>query len=135
MPTEELLSPQLYFLSPICLSHKMKLSPEEGLKKLADSGRLFTELFHHGSLSVEVYRPIDQDLQTPHDRDEIYIIISGYGDFISDGQQYSFGEGDFFFVQAGVEHHFENFSEDFSTWVIFFGPKGGEADTPIDQAD
>ena len=112
----------------------MKLSPEDGLKKLADSGQLFTELFRHGSLAVEVYRPIDQDLQTPHDRDEIYIIISGYGDFISDGQQYSFGEGDFFFVPAGTEHHFENFSEDFSTWVIFFGPKGGETDTPPDQA-
>ncbi|MEO6133063.1 MAG: cupin domain-containing protein [Saprospiraceae bacterium] len=107
----------------------MKISPEQGLQKLADTGQLFTELFSHGTLSVELYRPIDQDLQTPHDRDEVYIIISGYGDFVSDGIQYSFSEGDFFFVAAGVEHRFVGFSEDFSTWVIFYGRIGGEANS------
>jgi hypothetical protein len=25
-----------------------------------------------------------------------------------------------------MEHHFENFSDDFATWVIFYGPDGGE---------
>jgi len=30
------------------------------------------------------------------------------------------------FVPAGVEHRFEHFSEDFSTWVVFYGPRGGE---------
>jgi len=36
-----------------------------------------------------------------------------------------FTAGDFLFVSAGVEHRFEEFSKDFKTWVIFFGPKGG----------
>lgn len=104
----------------------MKISPEEGLKSLSETGKLFLELYNHGTLSVEIYKPIDQDLQTPHDRDEIYVIISGRGEFLSDGIVHSFKEGDFFFVPAGVEHRFLNFSEDFSTWVIFYGPEGGE---------
>ena len=106
----------------------MKLSPEEALKKLEETGKLFTELFHHGTLSVEIYRPVKRDLQTPHDRDEVYVIISGEGDFFSDGKTYRFSPGDFFFVPAGAKHRFENFSEDFSTWVIFYGPSGGEAE-------
>ena len=30
------------------------------------------------------------------------------------------------FVPAGVEHRFDDFSDDFAAWVVFFGPKGGE---------
>jgi hypothetical protein len=29
-------------------------------------------------------------------------------------------------VAAGVQHRFEEFSDDFATWVIFYGPEGGE---------
>jgi hypothetical protein len=25
-----------------------------------------------------------------------------------------------------MEHYFENFSDDFATWVIFYGEEGGE---------
>jgi hypothetical protein len=25
-----------------------------------------------------------------------------------------------------VPHRFENFTDDFGTWVIFYGPEGGE---------
>ena len=28
---------------------------------------------------------------------------------------------------ARVEHRFEDFSDDFAVWVIFYGPEGGEA--------
>jgi hypothetical protein len=30
------------------------------------------------------------------------------------------------FAAAGVEHRFENFSDDLALWVIFYGPEGGE---------
>jgi hypothetical protein len=26
----------------------------------------------------------------------------------------------------GAKHRFENFSHDFVTWVVFYGPQGGE---------
>ena len=93
----------------------MKISANDGLARLAESKKLFVELFSHGTLSIEVYKPEKIDKQTPHDRDEVYIIISGQGNFFSDGVQYDFKPGDFFFVPAGIEHRFQNFSDDFST--------------------
>ena len=104
----------------------MKISIEEGLDQLKASGRLFLELFTHGTLSVEIYQPVNKDLQLPHDRDEVYIVISGHGDFYAEGNMEPFKAGDFLFVPAGMEHRFENFSSDFVTWVLFYGPKGGE---------
>lgn len=105
----------------------MKVSKTEALKQLADSGNLFQEVFGHGSLYVEVYKPDSVDLQQPHTRDEIYVIISGTGEFLVDTERTNFSPGDFLFVPAGVVHRFENFSDDFVTWVFFYGPEGGES--------
>lgn len=105
----------------------MKISAESALVSLGKSPQPFVELFKHGSLSVEVYKPIKIDHQKPHQKDEVYVIIEGHGDFFCDGKMVSFKKGDFLFVPAGVEHRFINFSDDFSTWVIFYGPNGGES--------
>ena len=105
----------------------MQLKVDDALQKLAaGDGALFVKLTEHGSMSVEIYRPVDTDRQTPHVQDELYVIISGNGDFLNNGEHCSFGPGDVLFVPAGVEHRFENFSIDFATWVIFYGPVGGE---------
>ena len=104
----------------------MKIEKATALQKLAESNTLFLELFNHGSLSVEIYKPHQTDHQQPHDRDEVYIIISGSGEFYNGGTRVAFAPHDFLFVPAGTEHRFENFSDDFATWVIFYGPKGGE---------
>jgi len=34
--------------------------------------------------------------------------------------------GDLLFVPAGIVHRFEDFTDDFATWVMFYGPEGGE---------
>src|SRR5699024_8810102 len=91
------------------------------------SGGEFIRLFGHGSLEVEIYKPREVDRQQPHSRDEIYVVISGSGQFVNGGVRAPFGPGDLLFVPAQVEHRFEDFSEDFATWVIFYGPEGGEA--------
>ncbi len=104
----------------------MHLSASTALEQLGNTPSLFWEVFQHGTLSVEIYRPFEEDKQQPHERDEVYIIIEGEGDFYADGKWVKFKAGDFLFVPAGVEHRFENFSTNFSTWVIFYGPKGGE---------
>ena len=77
-------------------------------------------------LSIEIYAPLGRDPQTPHDRDEVYFVISGSGDFVVAGERRRCGAGDALFVAASVAHRFENFSEDFATWVVFYGPPGGE---------
>ena len=104
----------------------MNISLKEAAEKLSGSDGLFIELFNHGTLIVEFYKPEKTDDQKPHDRDEIYVVASGEGMFFNDGKYVKFKVGEFLFVKAGKEHRFENFTDDFSTWVFFYGPKGGE---------
>ncbi len=98
-----------------------------GLEQLpGPKGERFLELFRHGTLSVELYAPRGHDPQTPHTRDEIYVIVTGTGRFRWSSQETSFGPGDVLFVAAGQEHRFVEFTDDFATWVFFYGPEGGE---------
>ena len=82
--------------------------------------------YERGTLSIELYAPRGRDPQKPHTRDEVYVVLQGRGQFRSDGRSEPFGPGDVLFVPAGVEHRFEDFSEDLAAWVIFYGPEGGE---------
>ena len=91
------------------------------------SGEQFVNLFNHGTLEIEMYAPRGHDPQQPHTKDEVYIIASGNGWFVNGNTRHSFEPGQVLFVAAGVEHRFEEFSDDFSTWVIFYGPEGGES--------
>lgn len=80
----------------------------------------------HGSMRVGLYSPKEMDDQTPHTQDELYIIASGSGWFVKGGESIRFQRQDILFVEADAEHRFEHFTEDFATWVIFWGPEGGE---------
>lgn len=111
----------------------MHINLKQALEKLDDSSSEFMELFGHGSLSVEIYKPNKVDKQTPHDKDEIYVVASGTGTFLNGEESNDIGPGDFLFVKAGVKHRFINFTTDFSTWVFFYGPKGGEQTKTKDQ--
>ena len=93
--------------------------------RLAQSPLRFAVLFERGDLTMELFVPRGRDTQTPHGQDELYIVVSGSGTFRRGGIIVAFAPGDALFVPAGVEHRFENFSEDFRSWVIFFGPPGG----------
>lgn len=104
----------------------MKINSKEALDKLAQTDSPFLNLFKHGTLSVEIYKPEKVDLQQPHTRDEVYVVVSGTGDFLNGEVRTTFDPGDFLFVPAEVEHRFENFTDDFVTWVLFYGPEGGE---------
>ena len=53
--------------------------------------------------------------------------MHGRGAFTFGGERVKFGPGDVLFVPAGVVHRFEDFSDDFVVWVLFYGPEGGEA--------
>ena len=86
----------------------------------------FSAVMAGGTMSVEVFAPQGVDLQTPHTQDELYFVQRGTGEIVINGQRFDAAAGDAFFVAAHVEHRFENFSEDFVTWVVFYGPPGGE---------
>ena len=93
----------------------------------APGGKRFATVFEHGSLLVEIYAPRGTDPQQPHTRDEVYFVATGSGEFVCGDTRQPFGPTDLLFVAAGVEHRFENFTEDLTVWVIFYGPEGGES--------
>lgn len=94
-------------------------------------GRLSSEVMRHGTMTLRYYAPKGTDPQTPHDQDEIYIVQAGSGTVVAGPgeaalERRAFGPGDAIFVPAGHVHRFLDFTPDFATWVIFWGPKGGE---------
>ena len=91
------------------------------------AGQRFTTVFEHGTLTVELYAPVGADLQTPHSRDEAYMVIRGTGVFVHGSERETFGPGDFLFAPAAQPHRFEEFTNDILVWVIFYGPEGGES--------
>src|SRR6187549_3480420 len=92
------------------------------------AGNLAVPIFSHGSLVVEIYTPAGHDPQKPHTRDEIYFVTRGQGFFFDGEQRRPVSAGTFLFVPAGAVHRFEDFSADFTVWVAFYGPEGGESD-------
>ncbi len=109
-------------------AEKAHLSVAEALKRLpGPQGARSVALFEHGTLLVKVYAPRGTDPQTPHTRDEMYVVMQGTGTFFNGETRRRFGPGDFLFAPAGSVHRFEDFTDDFATWVMYFGPEGGEA--------
>ena len=87
----------------------MKFTPEEFLAKLPlpanekwKDGVWFANAFTKGAFELDFFAP------------------RGTADLLIDGERFSCETGDALFVPAKIEHHFENMSEDFGTWVIFF---------------
>jgi mannose-6-phosphate isomerase-like protein (cupin superfamily) len=112
----------------------MKVSVAEALAQLPQPktekwplGVWDAEMLAHGTMSLTVFAPKETDFQTPHEQDEIYVVVSGSGEFVADGRIYAFAPGDALFVPAGVDHRFTRFTPDLVTWVIFYGRSGGEA--------
>lgn len=87
--------------------------------------------FEHGTLQVKLYIPRGAngelvDPQTPHTRDELYVVARGNGVFFNGETRRKALVGDLIFAPTGKAHRFEEFSEDFAVWVMFYGPEGGE---------
>lgn len=107
----------------------LKIGFSDALRRLpGPQGEHNVVLFEHGSLVVKLSQPRGPDLQRPHSRDEIYVVAQGSGEFVCSATRQTVSPNDVLFAAAGAEHRFENFSDDFAVWVLFYGPEGGEAD-------
>ena len=98
------------------------------LGALSPENEHYAIAFEHGTLEVGVYAPRGVDPQSPHTRDEVYVVVRGRGLFRRGEHAAPFGPGDLLFIPAGEIHRFEQFSDDFAAWVVFYGPEGGERD-------
>ena len=103
--------------------HIISLKAVAQLRK--EASNQFVMLMKHENMSIEYFTPQKIDNQEPHIQDEIYVIASGSGTFYGGGDQVKFDKGDVIFVPKGMKHHFEKFTDDFATWVIFYGEENG----------
>jgi mannose-6-phosphate isomerase-like protein (cupin superfamily) len=118
---------------------EMKPQTRSGRVTLADAlaqlpgpnGESFVSVFKHGTLMVEILAPPSKSPLPPHTQDEVYIVAQGTGELVNGESRVPVRLGDFLFVPAGVEHHFENFTDDLIIWIIFYGPEGGEANQTL----
>lgn len=103
----------------------MRMTVADSLAQIPATRRWAT-VFTRGSLEVEIYAPRGSDPQTPHRKDELYVVVTGSGTFVAADVRTSFGPGDCLFAAAGVVHRFVDFTDDLVVWVVFYGPDGGE---------
>jgi len=102
---------------------KIKIDFRLAADVLLNSAETAQRHFEREDVSVVLYIPKDSDAQSPHARDELYVVLSGHGTFRRGKELVRFAPGDVLFVAAHVPHRFESFSGDFRTWAIFFGPQ------------
>lgn len=95
---------------------KLPLPPNEKWK----DGVFDLETFRKGNVQLIFFAPRGNDHQTFHDADEFYFIARGSGELVIENERFGCETGDAFFVPARKKHRFENFTEDFATWAIFF---------------
>ena len=79
------------------------------------------DVFVDGDLEVRfAARPTDGP-QVPHQRDELYVVAGGAGRYRVGDRVTAVGPGDLLFAAAHAPHGFEDISEDFCVWVLFYG--------------
>ncbi len=105
----------------------MKFTIEEFLEKLPlpanekwKDGVFDVEPFNKGNVTLVFFAPRGADYQTSHEEDEFYFIAQGSGELVIENERFDCKTGDAFFVAAKKNHHFENFTDDFATWAVFF---------------
>lgn len=125
---------------------RLLVTPGEARAASIEPGHLSALLMRYGSMQLRWYAPRREDHQVPHDRDEMYFVATGTAGFVRATEAVPFGEeealgmespervsvapGDVLFVPAGTEHRFEDMSQDFGAWMVFYGPEGGEGAVP-----
>ena len=105
----------------------VRVALSDALRAAPTPGSLAAGMFARGTIDLEFYAPRGADPQKPHTRDELYIIAGGLGTLEVEEERHTFVTGDVLFVPARATHRFVDFTGDFATWVIFYGPEGGEA--------
>jgi mannose-6-phosphate isomerase-like protein (cupin superfamily) len=96
-------------------------TPAEAAALPIPSGRQSSRVFEDKHVEVRYYAPKVRDDQNPHERDELYVIASGSATFTRAGEHKPVTRGDVIQVPAGMEHRFVDLSDDFATWVVFYG--------------
>ena len=94
-----------------------------------DAGVPYLEFLRTPSVSCGIYfLPAgSKDLQSPHDEDEVYYVMSGRARLKLEEEDRVVGPGSVVYVQATSEHSFVEIEED-TTLLVFFASGGPSND-------
>jgi hypothetical protein len=81
-----------------------------------------SEVFIDGDLEIRFAARPTNGPQVPHQRDEVYVVAAGTGGYRVQDTVTEVAPGDILFCAAHLEHGFEDISDNFCVWVIFYGP-------------
>ena len=93
------------------------------VEKLRAAGGGYEIVHESPGLELGVYVLVapEPDRQSPHEDDEVYVVLEGRGVLTVEGEQIPVEEGKAVFVPAGAEHRFTGY-EGLSLLVIFTRP-------------
>lgn len=93
----------------------------ELLETNAGSGKRYTEFLRVPDMSAGIYAlPAGaEDLQNPHNQDEIYYVLNGRSKFVCDDETINVEPGSFIYVAKHAVHRFFDIEEDLEIIVIF----------------
>jgi mannose-6-phosphate isomerase-like protein (cupin superfamily) len=89
--------------------------------KVAAGGPQYKEFLRAPSLSCGIYHlpKGSRDMQSPHDEDEVYFVLSGRAVMRVAGENQEVREGSVLYVRATEEHSFFEIEEDMTLLVFF----------------
>lgn len=97
----------------------------EEIARQRSSGSPYNEFLRVPALSSGIYtlKTGSKDLQSPHDEDEVYVVIQGRGRVRIEDRDVSIGPGSILYVKASSEHSFFEIEEEL-TLLVFFATGG-----------
>ncbi|MFL5742236.1 MAG: hypothetical protein ACJ75B_18575 [Flavisolibacter sp.] len=92
---------------------------EEAISRLENpKDEIFWKLLNKGIMKLEYYVP--EKNQQPITRDQIFVVASGRSTYYRNGDRAPVKPSDLLFVTVGTDFHFENFTDDFATWRMYY---------------
>ena len=94
--------------------------------RLTGTGPQYKEFLRAPSLSFGIYHLPKgaRDMQSPHDEDEVYYVLSGRARLRVSGEEQEVRDGSILYVRATEEHSFFEIEEDM-TLLVFFAVGSG----------
>jgi len=103
---------------------KLEYELDTYLEKIKNNNSYFHTFINKDSLAagILVLKPGEEDIQTPHDSDEVYYVISGNGYLKIKDKDYKVSKDKLFFVAKDVEHFFHGNTKELKVLYFFGGP-------------
>jgi mannose-6-phosphate isomerase-like protein (cupin superfamily) len=96
-------------------------------KSVGDGGP-YTEFLRRPNVSMGIYSLAagGEDLQHPHDADEVYVVLRGAATLRVESDNFDVRTGSVVSVDRGVDHNFTDVTEDLQVLVVFAPPEEPE---------